>query len=282
MKKYVTIKITAEPQYFDLISGCIWNDEVEGIIENDHFLEVSSYNTSDEFKNEILDTLSQLKNNGGIADYSVSSTIGEERNWNEEWEKALNIVEIGEKFAIKPSFREYENKENRFVLEIDPKMSFGTGEHQTTRLMLLALEKYLTPEAKVLDVGTGTGVLAIAAVKAGAKSAIGVDNDEWCLMNGIENIERNNCQKEVEILLGDITNVEDEDFDLVLANINRNVLIEIKQELTKKTKTGGKLILSGFLENDTQMLLAHFENHFTQTELLQQDEWCSFVLSKNY
>ncbi|MCF8242688.1 MAG: 50S ribosomal protein L11 methyltransferase, partial [Melioribacteraceae bacterium] len=174
--------------------------------------------------------------------------------------------------------RNYENKPDDIIIEIDPKMSFGTGEHQTTKLILVLLEKYIAPGIKVLDVGSGTGILAIASVKLGASYALGVDNDEWCRINGEENIERNGMQSKVYIKEGEIDSVIDSDFDLVLANINKNVLLEIKETLYSKCKPGGLIIISGILESDKTNLETEYTNLGLKVlENQQLDEWSAIV-----
>ena len=128
----------------------------------------------------------------------------ENKNWNEEWERKLVPIEVTERIVVRPSFKEYDAAENQIVLIIDPKMSFGTGEHQTTKLMLQLLEIYIKPDSKILDVGSGTGILSIAAAKLGAAKVIAVDNDELCYENGIENVNNNNVGKIVEVKIGEI------------------------------------------------------------------------------
>ena len=185
-----------------------------------------------------------------------------------------------ENIVIKPSFREYKTKPNQIVIEIDPKMSFGTGEHQTTKLVLNLLEKYAPSSKNVLDVGSGTAVLGIAASMLGAKNVVAVDNDEWCFINGKENVDRNNLSN-VNLVHGTIDDIVDNDFDLVLANINKNVLIEIKNALFDKLKKDGILILSGLLENDLDEIKRQFTQlGLTALDFQQLDEWIGIILKK--
>ena len=157
------------------------------------------------------------------------------------------MIVVSDTLVIKPSFKEYSAKPNQIVITIDPKMSFGTGEHESTKLSLLFLEKYVKNGMKILDVGTGTAVLAIASVKLGASKVIAIDNDEWCYENSIENCEVNEVREKVDIRLCEIKDVAEKDFDLIVANIQRDILLEIKNEIRERIRKNGIVILSGLL-----------------------------------
>ncbi|MGE5399777.1 MAG: 50S ribosomal protein L11 methyltransferase [Ignavibacteriales bacterium] len=278
MRHFKEFTINTEPFLPELISGVLWDLEITGITEEDTGLKVFS-DAGKVNKNEIESLLDAIKAQGLITSFSVDEYEFEDRNWNEEWEKSLNVIEVSDRIVIKPSTREYKAKDNQLVLTIDPKMSFGTGEHQTTRLMLLMIEKYVQNDASVLDVGTGTGVLAIAAVKLGAKNAVAIDNDEWCYDNGIENCQINSVADSVEIRLGEISQVEKKDFDLVLANINKNILMEISTELRDHMKEDGTLILSGLLFSDEEDIKNNYgKAGFAVIDKEQMNEWISLVM----
>jgi ribosomal protein L11 methyltransferase len=159
-------------------------------------------------------------------------------------------------------------------------MSFGTGEHQTTKLILRLLEKFVKPGMKVLDVGSGTGILAIASVKLGASKAIAVDSDEICLENCRENSLLNNVSNSLVPLTGNIESVKEKEFDLILANIQRNVLIEIADEIKSKIKSKGIVILSGLLEEDREAIQKKYHSLGFKTQQVEKlDEWIAVVLS---
>jgi ribosomal protein L11 methyltransferase len=205
----------------------------------------------------------------------------QEENWNEIWEKSIEPIEVGEKFVIKPTWKSYDKKSDRIVIQIDPKMSFGTGFHETTRLMLKAIEKYMKPGSKVLDVGTGTGILAIASIKLGAREAIGVDIDEWAYVNAIENAQLNDVKECFKIILGSIEDVVDRDFDFILANINRNAVVAMMSSFYDKLKDGGTLITSGYLDfeqGDIEENLRAFE--FEIIDVFKEGEWIAVVSKK--
>ncbi len=234
MKNFKQFTVSASPFNVDVLSGALWELEILGLNEFDNHLSVFVYEDSDVTKTELEKSLENIKNENLIESYVISEKIIENKNWNAEWESNLNIIEVSDRIVIKPSFRDFEPKENQIVITIDPKMSFGTGEHETTKLMLKLVDKYISEGSSVLDVGSGTSVLGIAASKLGAKNVISIDNDEWCYINGIENVEKNDL-KNVQVLHGTIHDLDDLQFNLVLANINLNVLLEIKNELYNKS-----------------------------------------------
>ena len=280
MKNYKKYIVRVIPHNVDFITGILWDLDLAGITEYDDFLEVFAAVNSEVTKERIDELLSNLKKQNAIEVYNITEEEVENRNWNEEGEKNLNIIHVTDKIVIKPSFREYNAQEGQVVLQINPKMSFGTGEHETTKLVLKMMEKHTTT-GKALDVGTGTGVLAIASVKLGAEEAIGIDNDEWCLINGKENVKLNNLDDTVSIRLTEIGGVMESDFDLVLANINRNILLDIAGDIELKTKKAGKLILSGLLAQDENLIVEKYsKNGFTLIEKAEMNEWISLVMQK--
>jgi len=190
-------------------------------------------------------------------------------------------LEITDKIVIKPTFRKYENDGSKLVIELDPKMSFGTGEHETTRLMLELLEKYVKGGEKVLDAGSGTGILAITAVKLGAIKAVAFDVDEWCYINGKENAVLNSVGDKIDFILGDISDVRENNFDLVLANINTHILNKIAKRLVEKTVDGGKLILSGLLRVDKELVTETYEKSgVSLIDAKKKNEWEALVFVK--
>jgi ribosomal protein L11 methyltransferase len=278
VKNYKEFTITAEPFNAEILSSVLWEMEISGINEEVNCLKVFA----DIDSNINVDTISvyfkKLQDEKLLFNFNIEENILEEKNWNEEWEKSVNAIEISDNLVIKPTFREYEERPGQLIITIDPKMSFGTGEHQTTKLVLRFVEKYITDGAKVLDVGSGTGVLAITAVKLGAKSAVAVDNDEWCLNNGNENCELNGVADKVDVKLGLVQDIKDSDFDLVLANIQKNILIEISEELKNRLSGNGILILSGLLASDETDIKTEYQKFGLKLiEKDQMGEWIALV-----
>ena len=280
MQNYKQYEISSKPFNIDLLSGLLWELDILGINENDKSLIISTNIESNINLDKVKNLLNILVTENLIESFEVLESLLENKNWNEEWEKKINVIKVSDNIVIKPSFRKYEPSENELVLVIDPKMSFGTGEHQTTKIVLQLLEKYIKTDDKVLDVGSGTALLGIAASKLGASYVVAVDNDEWCFINGKENAQRNEVE-DIDIIMGTINDVNTKDFNLVLANINRNILIEIKESLFAKVKLNGKIILSGILKTDLEEIKRQFtELGLTALEIHQIDEWIGIVLDK--
>ncbi|HSR18127.1 MAG TPA: 50S ribosomal protein L11 methyltransferase [Ignavibacteriaceae bacterium] len=276
-KKFI---ITAEPFNPELISGLLWTLEIEGIKEEPDRIEAFINIKSKITKENIKSLLHQLVTEKLITSFIIEEELIENKNWNAEWEKSVNIIEVSDKIIIKPSFKKYIPKKDQIVIEINPKMSFGTGEHQTTKLILEALEKHLKSGMKILDVGTGTGILAIASIKLGAASAAAIDNDEWSYLNAKENCLLNNAGSKIDIMLAEIIEVKEKDYDLIAANIQRNTLIEIAEELRCRLRANGILILSGLLkEDEPEIFTKYFNLGFKLLEVIRMDEWTAIVLN---
>jgi ribosomal protein L11 methyltransferase len=157
-------------------------------------------------------------------------------------------------------------------------MSFGTGHHETTRLSLVLLERYLQKNAKILDFGCGTGVLAIASAKLGAYSAIAIDNDAWALSNALENVKKN---RKVRVLLGSAYKIPNRAFDLIIANIDVPTITKFLPILSKKLKKGNTLILSGILTIDYESLIPLFsKKRLSVVEFITENEWLAVALTK--
>jgi ribosomal protein L11 methyltransferase len=273
VKTYKEFQIRTNPFLPEIVTGVLWELNISGLMEEENFLKVF-VNEDDISKRVIKKLLGKLMEEQLITDFSVEEKRLENRNWNEEWEKNLNVIRVTDKIVIKPSYKEYKPLKSEIVITIDPKMSFGTGEHQTTKLMLKLIEKYLKQRMKILDVGSGTAVLSIAAVKLGAELAIAIDNDELCLVNGNENCRINSIENKIDIRTGEINDIGERDFDLVFANIQKNVLVEIADQIKYRLKKDGLVFLSGLLDCDERDIVEHYTKiEFQLIDKLQLDEW---------
>jgi len=205
----------------------------------------------------------------------------EEQNWNQTWEQSIQPQRIG-RFLVKPTWSSEVASDDEILLEIDPKMSFGTGYHPTTRLILRELGKMSLKGKKVMDAGTGTGILAIAAIKLGAGYAIGFDTDPWSKDNAFENTLINDVQDRIVIRFGGIEQVSPEDlFDISLANINRNVILEIIPFLVAHTNTGGQICISGLLYSDEDIIREKLSDQPVNIlNVEREEEWILFRLEK--
>ncbi|MDI1356446.1 MAG: 50S ribosomal protein L11 methyltransferase [bacterium] len=201
-------------------------------------------------------------------------------NWNAEWEKNFEPVVVDDLLCIRAPFHE-KNSVVKQEIVIMPKMSFGTGHHQTTRLMCKQLLETEVKDKRVLDMGCGTAILAILAMQRGAKEVLGIDIDEWSVENAIENCAGNNFPN-IVIKKGDVGLLEEEkQFDIILANINKNILKSHLPAYSKKLPKGGKLFLSGFFGTDVEELIAVAEGsglRFLNTRT--ENEWAMLVLEK--
>ncbi|MCT3918481.1 50S ribosomal protein L11 methyltransferase [Elizabethkingia anophelis] len=198
-------------------------------------------------------------------------------NWNEEWEKNFQPINVEDKVLIRAEFHESQVLEEEIIIQ--PKMSFGTGHHATTYLMIQQMMDMDFQRKKVLDMGCGTSVLAIYAKKKGASDVLGIDIDEWAVENSRENAERNNTPMRVE--LGTADNLGQEKFDIILANINRNILISDIPRYVEVLEPGGSLLLSGlcFFDVDDILQVCNEQNLQLQKKL-QREEWVSLLLTK--
>jgi len=211
-----------------------------------------------------------------------SEELVADRNWNEAWEATIQAQQIG-RFFVKPTWSNETAQEGAIELLIDPKMAFGTGYHETTRLMLRALPDVIADDDRVLDAGTGTGILAIAAVKLGAAKAFGFDTDEWSYLNARENTLLNDTGDAVTLMEGSIETVPGQaEYDAVLANINRNVIVELLPALAGHLKTGGYLLLSGLLEGDREFIERQAAlQAMEQLLVTQENEWICLLYRKS-
>lgn len=205
----------------------------------------------------------------GSATYMIA--IIEDRNWNKEWESQLQPVIINNFVGIRATFHEpIKNVEHEII--ITPKMSFGTGHHATTYLMIELMQKVSFANKSVLDFGTGTGILAILAEKLGASSVMAIDYDEWSINNAIENIGANSSENIIVEQRNTIAGLSE--VDIILANINFNVLQENAENFFKLSLPGTTLIISGFLTGDEENIVSVFaKNRFIKKQKLQRGDW---------
>ncbi|MDX1739745.1 MAG: 50S ribosomal protein L11 methyltransferase, partial [Rhodothermales bacterium] len=205
--------------------------------------------------------------------------IIESRNWNEEWERSMQPVDVGQ-FLILPPWSE-DSASGKIPLWIEPKMSFGTGHHESTRLALKFVERYASSGSRVLDVGTGTGILAIAAARLGASHVTAIDIDPWSAANCPENIDRNGMSDCIRFVYGDLGKIEEAGFDLILANINRVVLTESLPDLEKRLGSAGTMVLSGILQTDRDSMITRADElGLKVTEEAAEGEWWAVALSR--
>jgi len=255
----------------DILIAELSNIGYYGFLEEDGCLK--AYIESDKFNQSIIDEL-------GIK-YVLQVTFLEipETNWNADWESSFEPVIVNNFVAIRAGFHEpVKNVQHEIV--ITPKMSFGTGHHATTYLVLEAMQQFDWKNKKVLDFGTGTGVLAILAEKLGASEILAIDNNQWSIENSIENVATNNCNN-IQIVETEVLSDEMK-FDIIVANINKHVLIENCEAICKALMPNSILILSGFLSVDETDIVNLYEKHLEKPYLIKsKNNWIVIVYSKN-
>ena len=219
----------------------------------------------------ILDDLHILSS----AEFQVSYTIEEidQVNWNEEWEKNFEAIEVDGICHVRAPF--HPKTDAKFDIVIEPKMSFGTGHHETTHMMIQHLLETDVAGKKTLDMGCGTAILAILAEMKGAQPIDAIDIDNWCYLNSIENAERNNCTQ-ITVYEGDADLLKGKKYDLIIANINRNILLNDMQTYVDCLNKDGILLLSGFYTDDIPFIDASCtEKGLTYVKKFERNNWVS-------
>ena len=209
---------------------------------------------------------------------NYSYRVIREKNWNAVWESNFEPVKITDDCVIRATFHTPANVP--YEILVDPKMAFGTGHHETTWLMAKALLGTEVTGKRVLDMGCGTGILAILASMKGASEVLAVDIDEWAYNNTLENIQLNE-RGNISVLMGDIDLIKRQHFDLILANINRNILLEHIKYYSKTLNPGGLLFLSGILKEDEIVITKEAEKHaFDRTWITTKNKWIAAGFTK--
>lgn len=296
MSNYYELRISINPDMEEIVSDiCFSNFDCEGVVlaeEAYKDLEMTSTTRGTlrvfltELKSnpiEILKTERELLKERGFTDeelgsWEISLDEKENQDWSKKWKEKWTVTHVTNKVAVVPSWLEYTPKENEVTITLDPGCAFGTGTHQTTQLCMKALEKYMQQGDTVADIGTGSGILAIYAMKLGAKSAYGCDIDETVIDVCRENAKINNVDCTFEINTSDkIT----EKYDFVCANILHNVLFEIMGDLKNIMKDNAKMSLSGILNEKKQVVLdAIKRENLKIIDTITQDQWISYVVEK--
>jgi len=239
----------------------------ESFVENENG--VTAYIQKDEHHNTIFDDIFALMNE----EFQISYTQEEiaQVNWNSEWEKNFQPIQVDNEVSIRAPF--HENPNLKYDIVIEPKMSFGTGHHETTHMMVQQLLELDLQNKRVLDMGCGTGILAIFAEMKGAKPIDAIDIDAWCYENSNENCERNNC-KHISVYEGDITLLVNKKYDVIIANINRNILMSDIKTYANCLNKKGVLLLSGFYQEDVPVIDGEASKYKMKlTKIIERNNW---------
>lgn len=291
----VEVEISINPLCEELISDFLINElksegvilketyyEDEKIISETHGIIKAFFNKIPEnFQEKLFEKKDFFKQLGidekNLGEWIISKTSEiKDEDWAHNWKKYWNVQKIGEKTIICPSWLECNPKDNEIKIELDPGSAFGTGTHPTTRLCIKALEKYVNKNTTVADVGTGSGILAIASKMYGAPTVVGVDNDETVIQVAKDNAEHNRI-KDIIFYEGSASNIS-EQFDVVVANILANVIVSIMDDLIKLCKPSSKLILSGIMTDQNDRVIESLKSHnYKVLEILSEENWSAII-----
>jgi len=247
---YIQINILLKPlePWSDILISALADEGYDSFEETPNGFK--AFVQKDLFKEEVVSSLKEQYQNEVELTYSVEDLP--DVNWNANWESSFSPIELGDWCVVKAPFHTI-TKKFKYEIIIEPKMSFGTGHHQTTQMMIELMEKIDFKGKTVLDMGSGTGILAILAKKMGAKDIVAIDIDEWAFENCVENLQKNDCAH-IEVLKGDVNAIDNKGFDIILANINRNILLADMESYKNSLRENGLLFMSGFLLQDVEVL----------------------------
>ena len=268
---YLGYHFTVEPKELgsEILVAELGELPFESFVESE--FGVTAYIQKQFWNEHILDDLFLLNSPQFVISYTIEEI--EQVNWNEEWEKNFEPIDVDGKCHVRAPFHPKTDAEYDIIIE--PKMSFGTGHHETTHMMIQHLLETDVKGMKTLDMGCGTAILAILAEMKGAEPIDAIDIDNWCYLNSIENAERNKCQH-ITVYEGDAALLKGKKYDLIIANINRNILLNDMQYYVDCLNPEGILLLSGFYEEDIPFIDASCtEKGLTYVKKFQRNNWVS-------
>ena len=301
---WIEVKIITKSEALEIIQGIFYGLDVKGVAIEDpnDFLEtekgpltwdfadinilehkgkaamVKGYFSVEENIDEIMEYIKEKLEEIRSMDIDIGEGTLEyqkvnEEDWANNWKKYYKPTKIGKNIVIKPIWEEYKESKEDIVIDLDPGMAFGTGTHETTRMCIEALENYIKEDTVVFDIGTGSGILAIAAAKLGAKNALGVDLDPVAVESAKENVEFNKLDN-IEILEGNLLDVVEGKADLVVANIIAEVICILVDDVKKVLNKGGLFITSGIIHDRCEMVINKLEESgFEVVEINKDGEW---------
>ena len=308
--KWTEVKIKTESKFEDFVSGVLYDLGATGLAIEDpndilqleqsetnwdfidsslidlekNQLVIKAYFSEIEDLDQIVSNLEEkIKMNPLIdnKDILITLTILDDNDWAESWKEHYKPFKIGERILIKPSWEEVQELEGDIVIELDPGMAFGTGTHETTWLCTEAIEKYLEKGDILYDIGCGSGILSIVAVKLGASKVVGVDLDPVSVKTSNENIKINKVEDKVKIIEGNLLDVIDKEADIIVSNIIAEVIAGMAGDLKDKLKDGGIFISSGIILDKIDLVEKSLkENGFEILEIVKKNEWALIASKK--
>ncbi len=302
MKEYYEISVNINPSAIELVTDVFFDKfECEGVVQAEEkykdleLIETTSniakgYIKFEEEKFAPLDIQKVFYNARNaflevgfteeeLGDWSISAHKVINQDWSQKWKEQWKPMHATDKVVISPTWETYNVKKDEILINIDPGSAFGTGTHATTQLCIQAMEKYLNSGDVVADIGTGSGILAIAATKFGASKVVGVDNDPLVIDVAAENAQVNHVLSKIHFSHGTVENVS-EKFDFIAANILHNILAQIMGDLKNLMKPGARMVLSGILDEKQDVVLEAVKKHeLNVIEILEQENWVAIVVS---
>jgi ribosomal protein L11 methyltransferase len=266
---YIEYNFTLSPKEptTEILIAELGNAGFESFVESEEG--VTAYIQKTEWRINILEDIFVLNSDEFSIEYNYNEVA--QTNWNAEWEKNFEPIQVDDLVSIRAPF--HDNPNLKYDIVIEPKMSFGTGHHETTHMMVQHLLKLDLENKKVLDMGCGTGILAIFAEMKGAKPLDAIDIDNWCYENSLENVARNNCEN-ISVYEGDASLLTGKKYDVIIANINRNILLIDMKVYTNCLNEKGILLLSGFYEADIPVIDAEVSKFgLTLETTIQRNNW---------
>ena len=256
---WLELKLNIPQKKMEDISAYLFAQGCEGIniTDEDILIYFNQFRWSNEIKLALIDYIREFVPLFTPRDIHVVRFA--DQDWNKKWKEYFKPIRISQRIVVKPPWGSYREKTDDIIVTINPQMAFGTGHHESTQLMIAAMEKWVKEGMDILDVGTGSGILAIIADKLGAGSVMAFDNDPDALKNAFENAQLNGVPDKVRFFLASPEMLHSSEYDLVLANINRNVLIRYAELFSEFLKTDGKLIISGLLLSDEPKMLKEYQ-----------------------
>jgi ribosomal protein L11 methyltransferase len=269
-----TFKVNPKEPATEILIAELGEVGFESFVENEEGVEAFIQKT--DWNAQVLDDIYVLKSGEFQISYEMREI--EQTNWNSEWEKNFNPIQVDGLVSIRAPF--HENPNLKYDIVIEPKMSFGTGHHETTHMMVQHLLDLDVTGKKVLDMGCGTGILAIFAEMKGAKPIDAIDIDNWCYQNSLENVERNNC-KHISVYEGDASLLKDKKYDVIIANINRNILLNDMKTYANCLDENGIILLSGFYKEDIPVIDAEVSKYGLKLDKqIERNNWVALKYVK--
>ena len=274
-QKWLEVTVAIDDGSREAVANFLFESGSCGLEEGSEFVRAfyEEIVVESELRSSIGTFLESLRNQGVLVE-GVTFRWMEAEDWSKEWRRFFRPIQVTPRIVVKPSWKSWNATENNIVIDIMPRMAFGTGTHETTQLCLEMMEGIDFDGASVLDVGTGSGILAVAAAKMEAFRILGVDVDEAALKNASENAHQNRVAERIEIRAGSLDVVGSETYDVIVANINRAVLEGMIPCFSDRFNRPGTLLLSGLLIKEAQRILELLKSlGYTILEELKKGEW---------